>query len=155
MSLIYNAHPGSQSFQSAYSRLIVYYGETDMAPHYSTLSWKIPSTEDPGALQSMGLQRVGHNWVGSLSWIGAGNGNPLQYSCLENPRDRGMGEPDGLLSRGSYRVRHNWTTELTDWVTCGYWAFEMWPVQLKNLFQNLINWNLNSHIWLVYWTLQI
>ena len=41
---------------------------------------------------------------------GEGNGNPLQYSCLENP----MGEePGGLQSMGSQRVRHNWATSLT------------------------------------------
>ena len=60
-----------------------------MATHSSTLAWKIPWTEEPGRLQSMGSLRVGHNWVTSLSCIGEGNGNPLQYSCLENPRDRG------------------------------------------------------------------
>ena len=38
-----------------------------MAPHSSTLAWKIPWTEEPGRLQSMGSQRVGHNWVTSLS----------------------------------------------------------------------------------------
>ena len=38
-----------------------------MAPHSSTLSWKIPWTEEPGGLQSMGLIRVGHNWATSLS----------------------------------------------------------------------------------------
>ena len=32
-----------------------------MAPHSSTLAWKIPWTEEPGRLQSMGLQRVGHD----------------------------------------------------------------------------------------------
>ena len=32
-----------------------------MAPHSSTLAWKIPWTEEPGRLQSMGLLRVGHN----------------------------------------------------------------------------------------------
>ena len=37
----------------------------------------------------MGSLRVGHNWATSLSCIGEGNGNPLQYSCLENPRDGG------------------------------------------------------------------
>ena len=38
-----------------------------MAPHSSTLAWKIPWTEEPGRLQSMGSQRVGHDWAASLS----------------------------------------------------------------------------------------
>ena len=42
----------------------------------------------------------------SLSCIGEGNGNPLQYSCLENPRN---GEPSGLLSMGSHKVGHDWS----------------------------------------------
>ena len=60
-----------------------------MAPHSSTVAWKIPWTEEPGGLQSMGSLRVRHDWVTSLSCTGEGNGNPLQCSCLENPRDRG------------------------------------------------------------------
>ena len=35
--------------------------EKEMAAHSSTLAWKIPWTEEPGRLQSMGLQSVGHN----------------------------------------------------------------------------------------------
>ena len=35
--------------------------EKEMATHSSTLAWKIPWTEEPGRLQSMGLQRVGHD----------------------------------------------------------------------------------------------
>ena len=35
--------------------------EKEMAPHFSTLAWEIPWTEEPGRLQSMGLQRVGHD----------------------------------------------------------------------------------------------
>ena len=35
--------------------------EKAMAPHSSTLAWKIPLTEEPGRLQSMGSQRVGHD----------------------------------------------------------------------------------------------
>ena len=67
--------------------------EKAMAPHSSTLAGKIPWTEEPGGLQSMGLWRVGHDWATSLSlftfvhW--RGKGNPLQCSCLENPRDSG------------------------------------------------------------------
>ena len=41
--------------------------EKEMAIHSSTLAWKIPGTEEPDRLQSMGLQRVGHDWVTSLS----------------------------------------------------------------------------------------
>ena len=37
--------------------------EKAMAPHSSTLAWKIPWTEEPGRLQSMGLLRVGHDWA--------------------------------------------------------------------------------------------
>ena len=35
--------------------------EKEMATHYSILAWRIPGTEEPGRLQSMGLQRVGHD----------------------------------------------------------------------------------------------
>ena len=67
-----------------------------MATHSSTLAWKIPWTGQPGGLQSMGSQ----SWTRlsnftSLTLLtlyfvtGEGNGNPLQYSCLENPMDRG------------------------------------------------------------------
>ena len=69
----------------------VFRSEKAMTTHFSTLAWKIPWTEEPGRLQSMGSLRVGHDRVTSLSFscIGEGNGNPLQCSCLENPRDGG------------------------------------------------------------------
>ena len=45
--------------------------EKEMASHSSILAWKIPWMEGPGRLQSMGSQRVRHNWVTSLSlfWV--------------------------------------------------------------------------------------
>ena len=52
-------------------------------------SWRIPWTEKPGRLQSMGLLRVEHDSATSLSCTGEGNGSPLWYSCLENTRDGG------------------------------------------------------------------
>ena len=64
-----------------------------MAPHSSTLAWKILWTEEPGRLQSTGslesdtTERLHFHF--SLSCIGEGSGNPLQCSCLENPRDGG------------------------------------------------------------------
>ena len=87
--------------------------EKEMATHSSILAWRIPWTEKPVGQQSMGLQGVEHNLVsvdfpggsdgkasaynagdlGSIPGLGRspgeGNGNPLQYSCLENPMDRG------------------------------------------------------------------
>ena len=76
-----------------------------MAAHSSTLAWKIPWTEEPGGLQSVMLLRVGQDWATSLSCIGGGNGNPLQCSCLENPRDR------GAWWAAIYGVAQSWT----DW----------------------------------------
>ena len=121
--------------------VILTFLEKAMAPHSRTLAWKLPWTEEPGRLQSMGSLGVGHDWVTSLwlftfihwrrkwqptpvflpgesqgrgslvgcrlwgctesdmterlhfhfslSCTGEGNGNPLQCSCLENPRDGG------------------------------------------------------------------
>ena len=43
--------------------------EKEMASHSSILAWKIPWMEEPGRLQSMGSQRVGHDWATSLSHI--------------------------------------------------------------------------------------
>ena len=67
--------------------------EEAMAPHSSTLAWTIPWTEEPGRLQSMGPLESDTteqlHFLFSLSCIGEGNGNPLQCSCLENPRDGG------------------------------------------------------------------
>ena len=85
-----------------------------MATHSSILAWEIPWMEEPGGLQSMGSQRVGHDlaakWTSLVAQMvkasaynggdtgsipgsgrspGEGNGNPLQYSCLENPIDGG------------------------------------------------------------------
>ena len=56
-----------------------------MAPHSSTLAWKIPWMEEPGGLQST----FTFHFHFSLARIGEGNGNPLQCSCLEKPRDGG------------------------------------------------------------------
>ena len=61
--------------------------EKAMATHSSTFAW----ASGPSGLQSMESLQVGHDWATSLSLscIGEGNGNPLQCSCLENPRDGG------------------------------------------------------------------
>ena len=83
-----------------------------MATHSTILVWGIPWTEEPGGLQSMGLQTVGHDWAANTHLHACqtiqynlfmslwkihcsarphreGNGTPLQYSCLENPMGGG------------------------------------------------------------------
>ena len=87
--------------------------EKAKAPHSSTLAWKIPWTEEPGGLQSMGSLRVGHNWATSLSLF------TFHFHALEKEmgthssvlawRIPGTGEPGGLLSLGSHRVGHDWS----------------------------------------------
>ena len=72
--------------------------EKAMAPHSSVLAWKIPWMEEPCRL----LERLHFHF--SLSCIGEGNGNPLQCSCLGNPRDGGAW---WAPSMGSHRVGHN------------------------------------------------
>ena len=81
--------------------------EKAMATHPSTFAWKIPWMEEPGGLQSMGLLGVRHNWATSLSCIGEGNGDPLQCSYLENPRDGGAWW-DALYGVVQSRTRLKW-----------------------------------------------
>ena len=140
-----------------------------MATYSSTLAWRIPWTEEPGRLQSMGSLRVGHDWatslllftfmhwrrkwqptlvflpgkyhgrrslVGcspwgrqesdtterlhfhfSLSCIGEGNGNPLQCSCLENPRD-GRAWWAAIYGVAQSRTRLKWLSTFLVWFNC-------------------------------------
>ena len=96
--------------------------EKAMAPHSSTLAWKIPWTEEPGRLQSMRSLRVRHEWATSLSFsvlcIGEGNGNPLQCSSLENPRDSRAWWAD------VYGVAQSWTRlkRLSSSSSIGIWT---------------------------------
>ena len=86
--------------------------EKAMAPHSSTLAWRIPWMEEPGRLQSMGLLIVGHDWATSLSLF------TFHFHALEKEvathssvlawRIPGTEEPVGLPSMGAHRVGHNW-----------------------------------------------
>ena len=105
-----------------------------MAPHSSTLAWKIPWTEEPGGTwsreESDTTERLHFHF--SLSCIGEGNGNPLQCSCLGNPRDG-----------GAWLVCYLWghtesdTTEVTQlsaaMVNCFCLEFQATPFPLKIL----------------------
>jgi len=81
------------------------------APHSSTPAWKIPWTEEPGRLQSMGSLGVGHDWATSLSlftfmhWRRKWQPTPVFLPG----ESQGTGEPGGLPSLGWHRVGHNWS----------------------------------------------
>ena len=99
--------PGKSIFPLVYADTTN--SEKAMAPHSSTLAWKIPWVE-PGGLQSMGLLRVRHDWVTSLSlstfmyW----RRKWQTHSSVLAWRIPGTGQPGGLPSLGSHRVGHNW-----------------------------------------------
>ena len=85
--------------------------EKAMAPHSSTLAWKIPWTEEPGRLQSMGSLRVGHDWSNFTFTF---HFHVLQkematHSSVLAWRMPGTREPGGLPSMGSHRVGYNWS----------------------------------------------
>ena len=81
--------------------------EKEMAAHSSILARRIPWMEEPGRLQSIGLQRVGHDWVTYtfMDWK-----RKWQHSSVLAWRIPGTGEPGGLPSVGSHRVEQ---TEVT------------------------------------------
>ena len=78
-----------------------------MAPHFSTLAWKIPWTEEPGRLSPWGHEELDTterlHFDFSLSCTGERNGNSLQCSRLENPRD------GGTWWAAIYGVSQSWT----------------------------------------------
>ena len=81
-----------------------------MAPHSSTLAWKIPWTEEPGRLQSTGVQRVGHDWMTSFTFhFPALEKELATHSSVLAWRIPGMAEPGVLSSLGSHRVGHDWS----------------------------------------------
>jgi len=67
------------------------YLEKAMATYFSNLAWKIPWTEEPGRLQSMGSQES----------------DTTERLHFHFPEKNGTGEPGGLPSMGSYRVGHD------------------------------------------------
>ena len=81
--------------------------EKAMAPHSSTLAWKIPWRRSLVGFSSWDryesdtTERLHFHF--SLACTGGGNGNPLQCSCLENPRDR------GAWWAAVYVVAQSWT----------------------------------------------
>ena len=93
---------GSQASGSHHSICV----QKAMAPHSSALAWKIPWTEEPGRLQSMGSRRVGHDFTFTFHFH-ALEKEMATHSSVLAWRIPGTGEPGGLPSPGSHRVGHN------------------------------------------------
>ena len=135
-----------------------------MATHSSVLAWRTPGTGEPGGLPSMGSHRVGHDWsdlaaaaaavvknlpanagnaveAGSVPGLGRSsggrNGNPLQYSCLENPRDR------GAWWATVHRVMKSWTW--LKWLSIYAVTFAKDLIPNKVTFTDTGNQNLNVY----------
>ena len=84
-----------------------------MAPHSSTLAWKIPWMEEPGRLQSIrstGSLRVRHDFTFTFTFhFHSLEKEMATHSSVLAWRIPGTGEPGGLLSMGSHRVGHDWS----------------------------------------------
>ena len=79
-----------------------------MAPHSSTLAWKIPWAEEPGKLQSMGLRsRTRLNDFTFTFCFPALEKEMATHSSVLTLRIPGTGEPGGLVSMGLHRVRQD------------------------------------------------
>ena len=86
--------------------------EKAMATHSSTLAWKIPWTEKPGGLQSIGSLTTSQTGLSDFTFTF--HFHTLEKEMATHPsvlalRIPGMGEPGGLPSMGSHRVRHDWS----------------------------------------------
>ena len=82
--------------------------EKAMATHSSTLAWKIPWTEEPGRLQSMGsLSRTRLSDFTFIFHFHALEKEMASHSSVLAWRIPGSGEPGGLPSMGTHRVGHN------------------------------------------------
>ena len=78
--------------------------EKAMAPHSSTLAWKIPWMEEPGGLQSMGSRLSDFPFTFHFHAL---EKEMATHSSVLAWRIPGMGEPGGLSSTGSHRVGHD------------------------------------------------
>ena len=129
--------------------------EKAMAPHSSTLAWKIPWMEKSGGLQSMGSGKSDTTeWLHfhfSLSCIGEGNGNPLQCSCLENPRGgRAWWASVSGVAQSRTQLKRLSSSSSSKWWSPGRGS---WRLPIYSHFgQKLwVIWGLTTRVWHLKW----
>ena len=151
----------------------------ELATHSSILAWNIPWKEEPGSLQSIRSQRVGHGWATSLFPFEPGNdwrveskgttedemvrwhhwldGHEFEYTPPVGDITW-KGEPGGLLSMGSQRMEHDWTTEL-NWTELRFqrrlpykWKWKQYEIAFLDLYLKIFLYytNTNSLLLLIY-----
>ena len=99
--------------------------EAGMATHSSILAWRIPRTEEPGGLQSVGSQRVGHGWS---DWHNHGWGMTLPLSCFDIL--------DNRLIRFSH-LKHKGRQDFCFPVSRGHWHWLKFSGYFYVLFQSV------------------
>ena len=105
-----------------------------MAPHSSTLAWKIPWKEEPNGLQSMGSQRVGHDWATSLSLF-----TFMHWSRKWQPTPVFLpGESQGWGSLVGCRIWGRTELDLTEGT---------WQQQQQHTINMIITWYWCSSLW--------
>ena len=113
-----------------------------MAPHSSTLAWRLPWTEERGRLQSMGSLRVGHDWATDFTFnfhLHALEKEMATHSSVLAWRIPGTGEPVGLPSMGSHRVGHDWSDSAA--AVAARWLAGLcflWRLQERTYFLSLL-----------------
>ena len=108
--------------------------EKEMATHSSMLVWRIPWTEEPGGLQSTGLQRVWHNWARTWKWKLLSRvwlfATPWTYSPWNSPEhlpNLGM-EPRSPTLQGDYfYLRHKESPRILEWVAYRFFGGSSQP----------------------------
>jgi len=108
--------------------------EKAMAPHSSTLAWKIPWTEEPGRLQSMGsLSQTRLSDFPFTFHFHALEKEMATHSSVLAWRIPRTGVPGGLLSMGSLRVGHDWSDLAAVAAACSYLWTSLVVQTIKNL----------------------
>ena len=108
--------------------------EKEMATHSSVLAWRIPWMEEPGGLQSMGSQRVGHDWATSLTHSAKEEASPTNTNCLESEKIKTKTQPSKprMTGKGPRAIFWGRSGCFTSWQGSGHLGY-IGIVKVKSL----------------------